>query len=121
MLEITINERPYKMSIEKNYTGENMEKRIGTLEKTIFGGDKPQDSLVSLVHSTNKLIQDFVENDKKAKKQIILFLVASIGATITCIFAVGYKSAEFDTMKHNIVDIQARMSVIESRYHEKHK
>lgn len=110
------------MGIDKeSCTGEIMERRMNTLEKTIFGGDRPQESLVALMHGTNKLLQDFIENDAKTKKVIISFLVASIGATIACIFTVGYKSAEFDSMKVNISSIQSRIAVIESRYYEKNK
>lgn len=110
------------MSIDNNYTGDSkMEKRMSTLERTVFGGDKPQESLVALVHNTNKLIQDFVENDKRAKKQIIMFLLASIGSTVACIFTVGYKSAEFDNMKTSLVVLERKMAVVERYVNEKDK
>lgn len=103
------------MSAGNNYTGDDMKKRISTLEKTIYGGDKPQDSLVSMFHNTNKLIQEFIEDNKRSKRQIVMFFVASIGSSIACIFTIGYKTAEFDMMQKSISTIQKEIVIMKDK------
>lgn len=103
--------------MEKTIQGNNklaaVKKDVDDLKEVVFGGTNPQDSLVSLVHNTNKLIQEFVDNDRSNKKWIIGGILSSIGLMIGCLISIGYKSAEFDRAILDINNLSTRVTIIE--------
>lgn len=100
-------------TIQGNKELTEVKRDVDALNEVVFGGKNPQDSLVSLVHNTNKLIQEFVDNDKSNKKWIIGGILSSISLMVGCLITIGYKSAEFDRAISDINNINSRLVIIE--------
>lgn len=88
----------------------NIAKRVDVLEEVTFGGKNPQDSLVSLVHNNNNLTIELLRIVKSVKKWIVMSLIA----TISTVFYIGYKAAQFDMVVIKISDLGVRVQQLEN-------